>query len=433
MKVGVAFGTQLLACLLCAAQAGAQGLTDELRALIETNPRIQAAAKAVDAAAEGVTDARSGWLPSVRLQGDYGRETIDSPTRRNVGSDTWARPRDSASLVVSQHLFDGFATDAAVGAAQRNHDISRYGHVGTRQNVMLEGIAAYLDVMRYAQLVTLGRDNERNIREQMRLEDERVKKGRGLSVDVLLAKQRLQVAKERRVAYEGALANAVARYMRLFGHAPDIARMTEPQPPVARLPATLEDAVARAMNDNPIVVGTETGIALADERRRLAESGFYPVVDLVGRATYQDDVDLVAGTRRDWAVLVQLNWELFSGFRTKAAVAQAAIEHSASKDNFDQAARTASEQARSAWSTLMTARERLDLLQNAVALAEEVWEARKVQREGGTITVMDVLDAESAIYSARINYVAASYDMRLAAYQLLHAVGDLELDRISTR
>ena len=60
-----------------------------------------------------------------------------------------------------------------------------------------------------------------------------------------------------------------------------------------------------------------------------------------------------------------------------------------------------------------------------------MFDARGKLRESGKETVINVLDAENEVYSARINYTSALYDSRIAAYQLLQAVGRLELQNLA--
>ena len=84
------------------------------------------------------------------------------------------------------------------------------------------------------------------------------------------------------------------------------------------------------------------------------------------------------------------------------------------------------EQTKLAWQALLTARERLELLENAVNIASEVFESRKKLREAGKETVINVLDAENEVNSAQINFTSASYDERIAVYQLLLAMGRLD-------
>ncbi|HLO78276.1 MAG TPA: TolC family outer membrane protein [Magnetospirillum sp.] len=414
----------------CSYSAGAQTLVEELQGLVDTHPQIQAKQKGVSSADEGIRAARAGYLPTVRLQGDTGPEYIDSPTRRSVEGDRFYKGRETAGLVVTQRLFDGFATDSQVEAAKVSREISTADLRATRQNALLEGTLSYIDVLRQVRLIQLARDNERKIQEQLNLEDERVQKGSGIASDVLAAKQRLQVAKERRVNFEGNFEAAVAKYTQVFGSAPDVAHLSDPPVPQALIPPQLEEAVRSAQNDNPTLQTAAKTIELTSERQRVAEAGYYPNVDLVGRADYENDKNALLGVRRDWSLLVTATWELFSGFKTEAQIAQASFEHAASKDNQLYASRKVTETVKITWHKLKTARERMALLENASVLAEEVWAAQKKRREAGKATVQDVLDEETRINDARINYTSAYYDMIQHSYELLAAMGKLEVDGI---
>lgn len=433
------FRTLRLSTLACCATAlttawsgcaGAQALVNELHGLVETHPQIQAKQKGVSSAEEGIRAARSGYMPTVRLNGDTGPEYVDSPTRRQTEGHRFYKGRETSGLVVTQRLFDGNATDSQVEAAKVSREISGADLRATRQNAILEGTLAYIDVLRQVRLIQLARDNERKIQEQLNLEDERVQKGSGMASDVLAAKQRLQVAKERRVNFEGNFEAAVAKYAQVFGHAPDVARLADPPVPQALIPPQLEDAVRSAQTDNPTLQTASKTIELTSERQRTAEAGYYPNLDLVGRANYENDKNATIGVRRDWSLLLTATWELFSGFKTDAQVAQASFDHAASKDSHLYASRKVTETVKIAWHKLKTARERMSLLENAAVLAEEVWEAQKKRRDAGKATVQDVLDEETRINDARINFTSAYYDMIQHSYELLAAMGRLEVDGI---
>lgn len=424
-----------LALLLCTAlvpagAARAESLDRDLAELVQTHPLIQAAGKTSEASGEAVTTARAGYLPKLEVFGNVGPEYVDTPSRTSY-DDPYYRGADTAGIKATQRLFDGFQTDASVDAAKQAKRGSDAKLRATRQEVLLEGASAYMDVLRQVHVVQLSRDNEKNIQEQLHLEDERVRRGAGMAVDVLQAKHRLQIAKERRVAAEGEFQNAVSRYTQVWGRPPEVGGMTEPQPLVKLIPASLDEAILIAGRENPNLESGGAAIAEAQERRRAAESGYYPDVDLVGRMAYEHNHDALTGTRRDWSLLLQANWELFSGFRTQSQVAQASLQHAASQDRYQNISRKTQEEVKIAWNSMQTARERLELLENAVNLAGEVWEARRKQREAGRIDVIDVLDAETDIYTARINYTAAFFDFRLAVYKLLKAMGRLEVDTVN--
>jgi adhesin transport system outer membrane protein len=291
--------------------------------------------------------------------------------------------------------------------------------------VLLEAITAYHDVVRNIHLIEIAKSNEDNVRQQLQLEDERVERGSGITTDVLQAKSRLQIAKERRVLLEGRLRQAVAAYQQVFGTAPDLAGMAEPVPPVSMLPADEDSAVALALTDNPALVVSNKGIAIAEEEREAARSQFFPTIDLVGHANHENNVDGVEGLRRDYGVVVRVTWELFSGFETRARVAESSAVYWQRIHEKDDATRHVSEEVRRSWDALETARQRVELLQNAVNIADEVYVSRQKLRESGKESSLNVLDSLSEFKTAQINFVDASYDARIAVYRVLRSTGHL--------
>lgn len=405
--------------------AGATSLDQALNALLLTHPEIQLKRKHVEAAGEGIRKAYAGYLPRVDVNAEYGPQQIDSPVTRSAGGGDYSAIKQVAGVRISERMFDGFATPAEVRSARLGAEVARFTLEGTRQNVLFEGIAAYLEVLRQDRLLQLARDNELTIKLQLNLEDERVKRGAGIAVDVLQAKSRLQIAKERRVAFEGGLRDAIARYVRLFGTAPETVTMAAPMPPEHLLPLEIEAGLKIAEGENPAIDASLATVEVAAERRRLARADYYPVINLVAAANREVDNDLVQGTRKDYGLFLQATWNLFDGFKTSASVAQAAWDYRASQDNAELVRRAVLEQTRLAWNEFETARERVGLLENAVDIAVEVFEARSKLREAGRETAINVLDAENELNTARINLAQAATDRAIAVYRVLQGLGRL--------
>ena len=244
--------------LFASAGAAANPLETELLTLINDHPDIRSAAKSYASAREGISVSRSDYFPTVKVNGDYGPTMIDT-----VGQKSISRHQKTAGVTITENLFDGFATTSGVEIAKLNAEVAELTLEGARQNTMLEGIRAYIDVLRQQRLIELSKNNEANIQAQLNLEDERVQRGAGVAVDVLQAKSRLQIAKERRVSFEGALEQAVARYIQVFNHAPDLEKMFDPQPPVDIIPPDLETAINHALGHNPAVANGAANVEVA--------------------------------------------------------------------------------------------------------------------------------------------------------------------------
>ena len=426
MRAGSALAAAAAAMSLYCASASGETLEQALTDLLKDNPRLGAARQNIVAQTEGKREAFSAYYPTLSLIGDGGWEYTNSPSRRDDGKDPLSTDRESTTLTLRETIWDGNRRDAQYAISKLNADVADLSFNVTTQDLLFEAITAYHEVIRNIRLIEIAKQDEETLQQQLQLEDERVTRGSGIAVDVLQAKSRLQQAKERRVAFEGRLREAKARYAEIFDKDPAIDELVEPVPPVALLPEDVESATSIAVQDSPVLAVSEQSIDIAAQQREVARSEFFPKLELVGRANYENNVEGVSGHRDDYSVLVQVTWELFSGFRTSAATARTAATRLQRVEERNETARKVTEETRLAWENLQTARERVELLQNAVNIAEEVYNSRVKLRAAGKETSLNVLDSLSEARTAQINFVNASYDARVSVYRLLRAIGHLQ-------
>ena len=129
-------------------------LNDAVTRTVLKNPEVNASWYAFEASREEQRVAEGGYYPRVDLDADIGRENSETPFRdeRDYG-------RDSTRLSLTQMLFDGFETSNQV--ARLGHaKLARFYDLKTvSEQAGQEATAAYLDVMRYQQLVKLAEQN----------------------------------------------------------------------------------------------------------------------------------------------------------------------------------------------------------------------------------------------------------------------------------
>lgn len=411
--------------LVGAGAAVAESFEEALMRMLVEHPRIQAAEQGLGASAEGIGQARAAFLPQVSLSADHGYEYIDSPDRRENPGDPSSLSRSKATLTATQNLFSGFANSSTFEISKLDARRAELGLERTRQALTLDAISVHNAVTRDSLLVQLATLSERTIARQLNLEDERVERGSGIAVDVLLAKTRLQLAKEQRVALEGSLIESITRYEQVFGVSPATGELVSVDVPPSTLPRTLPETRESALEQNIDIKVAGNRVSAAEERADVARAGFYPSVDLVGSTNFEDNVNTNRGIRRDYSVLLRVNWELFAGFRNQSAAAGAAFEKAAAIATEADIRRSVEEDIGIAWQSLKTAEERTELLRNASLIAREVFEARQKLRAAGNDTAINVLDAETEVFNARINQVRAEFDARVARARLLFSMGQL--------
>ncbi len=171
-------------------------LTDEISFLLESHPRLKAARNNISAADEGVNRAFGEYLPSLDLFTDWGYEHTDSPGLRSARNNrSLHTPRESLSVTLTENLFTGFRREANNETARLNREVAAFEYEEIQQGILFEAVSSYLNVLRHSALIGYAEGNEQNIKRQLELEDERVKRGSGMTVDVLLSKSRLQLAR----------------------------------------------------------------------------------------------------------------------------------------------------------------------------------------------------------------------------------------------
>lgn len=414
-----------VSCLGFANTATAGSLEEELKFLLETHPQLDVGEQNVDAASEGIDAAYSGFLPKVSINGDAGWEYTDNKSLSDAGDGPYDTDRYRAGIEVRQNLFQGKRTTAELASAKTSKQIADIDYKFVKQQLMFEGVTAYLNVERFGFLRSLARDNEATLKKQLRLEDERVQRGAGIEVDVLQAKSRLQRAIERRVGIEGSLREANARYRQVFGKEAEEAGVFEAVPPLEKLPASLDDSIATAVKTNLQILSSKLQTEIAGLQKDQAASAYYPSIDAVARYDWEESVEGTKGDEKSFFGGFEMRWEIFSGFLTDAQVGQASAQHNASLASLRYAKQKVEEEVRISWRSLETAQERAKLLENAVNIAAEVFVARQKLRDGGKETALNVLDAENEFYTARIAQVGAAYEARSAVYRLLLAIGEL--------
>ena len=417
--------------MLVAGALNAAPLNDELLILLSSHPQIRSAENTSEAARQGIEEAEAAFYPKMALSGDSGAERTDSPDRRATGAEPFSIRRDKLTLTVTQNLFNGYRDDAGANAATYSAREAQMQLEGTRQTLLFEGVTKYLDVLLNARLIEIARQNETTIQTQLELEDERVQKGSGITVDVAQAKSRLQVAKQERVQFEGSLKAALARYKQVFGRIPQPGSLEDARPNPGLAAGSLDESIQIALKQNPQLLLVRFRSDAARERKKIAKADYLPSLDLVGTVDYQDNNGTTRDIQREQSLLLKANWEFFSGFKTRARVEAAARAYAASNDDYNYASRKIEEDVQIAYAKLETDRVRVELLQNAVNIAEEVFIARAKLREAGKGAQLDVLDAQSDLFSAKLNLIKADFDSRVAAYRLALSTGSLTPQRLN--
>ncbi|HYR25386.1 MAG TPA: TolC family outer membrane protein [Aquabacterium sp.] len=408
--------TLTLACLSLLAQAQSQppvaapGMADAVQKAITSNPEVTARLNALRAASNEIDVARGAYLPSVDLGASVGRDE-DRITSRIPA--TQSLNRNGLALSASQILWNGQATRQEVARLGHARLTRYFEFLATTEDTALEAARAYIDVQRYRKLVSLAEDNYVQHKYAFDQLQSKFKAGVGRGVDSEQANARLALADSNLITEIANQHDVSARYLRVVGEAPAAALPTSTG--LERdIPAVNNDAVTQALAHHASISAAIENLRAAEAQAKGAESRFQPTVEARVRSGIGHNFDGVRDQKRDTAAEILLNWNLFKGGSDRARVRQYADLINQAADQRDKACRDVRQTVAIAHNDIRKLKDQLIALDRNVLAIEKARDAYRQQFDIGQRSLLDLLNAENELYTAKRAYANAEFDLQLA-------------------
>jgi outer membrane protein len=407
-----------LAMALTPALAAAATLDEAIALALKHDPGLRRAAAELDAAHARLTEARAGRLPTVTLQASIS----EAPTAYGhfFGfPDQTLTPR-TAGIEVREHLFNGGATDAAVGRAKAGEASASDEFAATQLGLAADVADAFEGVGVADQSLALQHRQADELALVVQQATRKFQDGEVPKTDVDEAQARLAGAQADVARAEGALAVAKARYEELVGEEPI---GLEPPASLPDTPADINDAVAEAEAHNPGLAASQAAVSAADEAVSEAKAQRAPTLDLVAGASSIHDEFLPAYQADALSIGVEGRWAIYSGGLVAGKIDEAAAGRNAAEASLDQARDQVRETAIEAWHDLATARAVATAADAEATSADAALASVREEVRVGEKPTLDLLDAEREALAARIADLQAQGARVVAVYRLKAVVG----------
>jgi adhesin transport system outer membrane protein len=410
-----------LALLIAGAFAQAQptspddALKTAAQKAIATSPDVSARLNALRAAVNAIDVARGAQLPHVDLDANVGH------TRDRIASVNGTLTSSGAGLTVSQLLWDGLAVRNQV--AQLGHDkLARwFDLVDATESAALDAVRAHEDVLRFRRLVELAEDNYVQHRYYHDQIQSRVKAGVGRGVDLEQAAARVALAESNLSTETANLHDVTARYLRVVGELPPGA-LQRPASFAAALPPSAGEAMNVALRDNAAISASIENLRSARSAVRNREGAYQPRIDARVRAGAGHNFDAVIDQTRDTTAQIVLSWNLYNGGSDAARVRQQADFLNQAADLRDRTCRDTRQSAGIAFNDTRKLVEQMQALDRNVLSIEKARDAYRQQFDIGQRSLLDLLNAENELYTAKRAYANADYDLAIAQLRTLAAM-----------
>ncbi|WP_420266409.1 TolC family protein [Candidatus Magnetominusculus dajiuhuensis] len=367
-----------------------------------------------------VGQAQSGFYPSLDLQSGYTRAQIvnrhhDSPYSTIINKDDYY-----GSAELSQTIFDFGKT--LTNVKMRNYYLlaSKKDYEAQANTTALNVKSSYYGVVKAKRARDVDAETVKKYEQQLDQAKDFYDAGTKARYDVTQAEVNLSGANISLMNSENALAVAWDNLTTTMGiiYSADF-RIDEDISPKP-LGIKFEDALAAAYSNRPDLMSAIAAKDAAEKNIEYAKKDYFPVIS--GTASYNYD-DGRFPLNNGWMAGVVMKWNIFSGFNTryKAAGARAAMDAAESK--IQSMKLSIYSGVRQSYLNLKLAGDVIPAAELQVKLAQENLDIATLKYEAGLASPVDYTDAVVQYKSAKLTYINALYNYKIAQAAILWAMG----------
>ena len=423
------------ACLLLAGVAQAQSLQELYDAARGYDATYLATRSAADAAAARAAQAEALTRPSLGLSASGTQARSEPPTTSGVNSTTL-----TAGLQGKYSVFNA-ANAPTIDKARRAYAVAQADLESAEQDLIVRLATAYFDVLAAKDALATTRANKTAIAEQLASAKRNFEVGTATITDTREAQAKYDLAVAQELAADNDLRVKRVTLDQFVGRVG-----VEPKGlavPVA-LPALNSDNVdtwvAAADEQHPAVRKARLGLEVAQLDTQIARAGTLPTLDAsatLGASNLHNSLNGAqatasgVGTSKSATIGLTLTYPIYTGGLTQNRIKETLVLEDKARNDLDFARRSVAEGTRRAFFGVQSLKAQVSAYEAAESSTKLALEATQLGYKVGVRVNLDVLNAQTQLYSTQRDLAKARYDVLVNSLKLRQASGQLRPEDVA--
>lgn len=394
---------------------------------LQSDAQLQSSIAGANAGKQAMPQARAGLLPQIN---GFASITESSSEGKQLFGPVGDNQTTRFGANLSQPLFNlnrWFSYQAAKGqTAAAESDLAI-----AQQDLILRTADAYFKVLRATDNLASSSAEEAAVKRQLEQTEQRFNVGLIAITNVHEARAAYDLSRVQRIVDEGTLDVMFEALEQLTGKVyRDISALKADFPIQAPQPSDRAEWELQAQQHNLQVKKARLQSLSANNTLKAKRSDHAPTLNFV--ASYTDSADDFNNETQTTQYGLELSVPLFSGGATSASSKQAYYQREQAQQSLAFVERQAKQDIRVLHRTNNTDVLKVKAQKQAIISNESALEATQTGYEVGTRNVVEVLQAQQALFRSQRDYANARYDYVLNNLKLKQAAGTLSPDDIYT-
>jgi outer membrane protein TolC len=177
----------------------------------------------------------------------------------------------------------------------------------------------------------------------------------------------------------------------------------------------------QALSGRPEILQTRLSLQAGEHQRRARLYALLPEIDLEG-AYLRSYGQVIVPTNSEF-IGINAKWAIWEWGASYAAYRASQAQARAAAFDLENQKQQIRAEVTSGMAQLDAAASAISVAEQTIASAEEAYRVTQAQLQAGTATTTDLLEAQSALTQARLNYLRAQYELAISRVNLRRALG----------
>ena len=424
----------VVAAVVCCASASWAAPTRQLtvdeavKLALKQNPRLHAATLRQGGSQDAALSVGARLLPSIHLSDEYQRYKDPFNVTFQPGAPPFLVRQLNTNTFAATALqpLAGLGHIAEDYVAQRDAAEANEAGVAAARAQLVESVrVGFLRYFEAQAMAEVARASERELAEQVNVAKAKVKAGVLTNADLLRVEVAEANTRQEEIQAESQAQVARANLLAAIGLDPADPTIALVEPtsllqPAGPLPAD-RAAADVALRRRPEITRDRLAATSAAHSRTARYLSLLPEID--GEAGYVRIDGQVFAPTDSWYLGLRANWPIWewgaSFFAARAAGKQAA----AAQADLESERSQVSTEVQAALAQSRAAAAAVDVAQKTIASAQEAYRVTDALVKAGSATTTDLLDAQAALTTARLNLARARYELAIQRVDLARVMG----------
>ena len=418
----------IIITLLSTSSAEALSLNDAISESLANNLLLKMEANSVDIAEEDYFQSKSNYLPSISLNANISENEYSSLKTQSgvIGSDYELAP-SSKSIILSQNLFSGFSRFYNSISTKESLNLKRLNEKKVTQDIILETIEAYYNVLIAEKSVKSYKDNLESVAERSNATIKEYEVGLTSKTDVAQAEAFLNNAKIDLLDSEIILKNLKNSFFDLVGVDAKNLIFSEIN---ADIPSSFSEFKEILIANNYSIRMAEVNLKIMNANVGVARSAYYPQLSLTATKSELDEFSAEIDELTNEEIKATLNWPIFTAGKSLSNVRKAKEVKNTQLILLQKTQNETVILSENIWDKYKISEQTIKAAELTYNANQTAYKGTVIEQEVGERSVLDVLIARQALLNSEINYFNKQKDREIVKTQIMYLAGLLNFENL---